>query len=57
MSYSHYKLLKTSVEQGIATVLIDNPPINLLDMPMIQELIQLGLDLEADDEVRVVISG
>jgi enoyl-CoA hydratase/carnithine racemase len=55
MGYEHYQLLKTTVEQGVATVIIDNPPINLLDMPMIEELIQLGHDLEADDDVRVII--
>ena len=55
MSYDNYQLLKTTVDQGVATVTIDNPPINLFDMPMIEELIQLGHDLEADDDVRVII--
>ena len=37
MNYADYRLLKTSVDQGVATVLIDNPPINLFDMPLIEE--------------------
>jgi enoyl-CoA hydratase/carnithine racemase len=55
MTYENYKLLKTTVDRGVATVLIDNPPINLFDMPMIEEMIRLGHELEADDDVRVVI--
>ena len=55
MSYESYTLLKITVDRGVATVLIDNPPINLFDMPMIEEMIRLGHELEADDDVRVVI--
>jgi enoyl-CoA hydratase/carnithine racemase len=55
MDYSNYKLLKTSVDCGVATVVIDNPPINLFDMPLVEEMVQLGHDLETDDEVRVVV--
>ena len=55
MRYENYNLLKTTVDCGVATVTIDNPPINLFDMPMIEEMIRLGHDLETDDDVRVVI--
>ena len=55
MNYADYHLLKTSVDQGVATVLIDNPPINLFDMPLMEEMIRLGQDLKADDDVRVVV--
>lgn len=55
MSYANYKLLKITVTRGVAAVAIDNPPINLFDMPLMEEMIRLGHDLEADDDVRVVI--
>jgi enoyl-CoA hydratase/carnithine racemase len=55
MSYDNYHLLKTTVANGIATVVIDNPPINLFDMPMIEEMTRLGLELEADEDVRVIV--
>lgn len=55
MNYADYRLLKTSVDQGVATVLIDNPPINLFDMPLIEEMIRLGQDLKADNDVRVIV--
>lgn len=55
MSYENFALLKTTVDAGVATVVIDNPPINLFDMPMIEEMTRLGQQLEEDDEVRVVV--
>lgn len=55
MSYDSYRLLKTTVQQGVASVLIDNPPINLLDLPLIEELTRLGNELATDDAVRVVV--
>ena len=55
MSYENFALLKTTVDAGVATVVIDNPPINLFDMPMIEEMTRLGQQLDEDDEVRVVV--
>jgi len=55
MSYENYKLLAIAVANGVATVSIDNPPINLFDMPLIEEMIALGVELKADDEVRVIV--
>jgi enoyl-CoA hydratase/carnithine racemase len=55
MSYKEYKLLAITVAKGVATVSIDNPPINLFDMPLIEEMIKLGHELKADDEVRVIV--
>lgn len=55
MGYDNYNLLQVSVDGGVASVTIDNPPINLFDMPMMQEMIALGEELEADDDVRVIV--
>ena len=55
MSYAEYELLAIAVANGVATVTIDNPPINLFDMPLIEEMIKLGVELNADDEVRVIV--
>ena len=49
MSYAEYKLLAITVAKGVATVSIDNPPINLFDMPLIEEMVKLGVELKADD--------
>ena len=55
MSYSGYECLKIRVESGVAWVTIDHPPINLFDLPLIQEVTRVGIELERDPEVRVVV--
>ena len=39
----------------VAFVTIDHPPINLLDLPLIQDLDRLGREIETDDTVRVMV--
>src|SRR5512135_303161 len=53
--YAHFTALKVQVERGVAWVTIDHPPINLFDMLLIQEMDRVGRELEADDDVRVVV--
>jgi enoyl-CoA hydratase/carnithine racemase len=55
MAYDDYKALRIRVGGGIARATIDHPPINLLDGALIVELARFGLEVEADDSVRVVI--
>jgi enoyl-CoA hydratase/carnithine racemase len=50
-----FKALKLYVERGVAWLTIDHPPINLLDLLLIQELDRMGRALESDDFVRVVV--
>jgi len=47
--------LSVCTEAGVATVTIDHPPINLLDAALIRDLAQVGVDLEADPNLRVVV--
>jgi len=54
-SYPGYTALRVHVESGVAFVTIDHPPINLLDLVLIQELDRLSREVETDDEVRVVV--
>jgi enoyl-CoA hydratase/carnithine racemase len=53
--HSGYTALRVQVDRGVAFVTIDHPPINLLDLVLIQELDRLGRELEVDDDVRVVV--
>ena len=53
--YAGFTALKVHVERGVAWVTIDHPPINLFDMLLIQEMDRVGRELEADDDVRVVV--
>jgi enoyl-CoA hydratase/carnithine racemase len=47
--------LRWDVSAGVADVVIDHPPTNLVDGPFIGSLVQLVAELEADDDVRVVV--
>lgn len=55
MPYEGYQCLKISVDDGVATVTIDHPPINLFDIKLIEEADRAGREIEADSDVRVVI--
>jgi enoyl-CoA hydratase/carnithine racemase len=55
MRYADYKCFRFSFEPGIAFVSIDHPPINLLDEVLSAEFDKLGRELEADEDVRVVV--
>ena len=41
MKYTRFKLLKIRIDQGVAFVTIDNPPMNLLNMELLGELSRL----------------
>ena len=50
-----YPTLRVRVENGVAFATIDNPPINLLDLQLIQDLAGFLRDVEGNDDVRVVV--
>ena len=47
--------LRTQIDDGVATVVIDHPPINLFDLDLMVSFDQLGTRLAEDDTVRVVV--
>lgn len=53
--YDDYQCLRVNVDKGVARVTIDHPPINLLNLALIQELDRLGSELEADKDIRVAV--
>ncbi|HYB99143.1 MAG TPA: enoyl-CoA hydratase/isomerase family protein [Candidatus Limnocylindrales bacterium] len=55
MSYEGYECLRIRVEDGVCFATIDHPPINLFDLELMQEMDRLGREIEADDDVRVVV--
>ena len=55
MKYGGFKFLKIRIDQGVAFVTIDNPPMNLLNMGLIGEFSRLQRKIAKDDEVRVVV--
>ena len=55
MTYDDFTTLKVRIDQHIAWVTLDHPPINLLDLQLLAELDQLGRALTDDTEVHVVV--
>ena len=54
MAYQ-YKLLGVAVQGRIATVTINNPPINIITPALYQELASLVAELKNDDDLTVVV--
>src|SRR5262245_54437182 len=55
MAHPEYPTLSVARAGGVATVTLDHPPMNLLDLALIGDLDRLGRELEADTETRAVI--
>jgi enoyl-CoA hydratase/carnithine racemase len=55
MAFEGYEKLRVGVDGGIATVTIDNPPINLFDLGLYLEMRQLATELHDDRSARVVV--
>lgn len=54
MAYD-YRLLDVRVQDRVATVTVNNPPINLITLPLYGELSALSQELENDPELAVVV--
>jgi enoyl-CoA hydratase/carnithine racemase len=54
MAYD-YSLLSVTVEDRVAIATIDNPPINLMTLPLFGELAALAEAIAADDAVSVLV--
>ena len=54
MAYD-YELLRVRVDGGVAAVTIDAPPINLMTLQLFLELVRITAEVEADDDVRVLV--
>jgi enoyl-CoA hydratase/carnithine racemase len=50
-----FQRIKLSVEAGVATAMIDNPPLNLMTLALFGDLVQLGRKVEDDDDIRVLV--
>ena len=50
-----YELLRVRVEDGVATATIDNPPINVMTLPLFGELARFAAEVAADDEARALV--
>ena len=55
MQYKRFKLLKIRIDQGVAFVTIDNPPMNLLNMELLGEFYRFARKVAKDDDVQVIV--
>lgn len=54
MAYE-YETLNTRFEQGVLTVTIDNPPVNVMTLALYMDLVGFTSEVETDDLVKVVV--
>ena len=55
MNYDGYELLRIEVDRRVAWATVDNPPINLMTVPLYLELARFAAEVGDDDGVRVVV--
>ncbi|MFD3482638.1 enoyl-CoA hydratase/isomerase family protein [Streptomyces sp. NPDC058665] len=55
MDHHAYTTLRLSIEDGIARVTLDNPPVNVLNVALMTDLRHLLTALRDDDSVRVIV--
>lgn len=53
--YQGYQALQITLDEGLATVTIGHPPLNLLDLPLIMDLMQFAATVRHDEQVRVIV--
>lgn len=52
---SRYTHVSVSNAEGVATVVIDNPPVNVMSAPLLRDLRNVLLDLEGDEATKVIV--
>lgn len=55
MAYGDYELLHIHLNGGVATAVVDAPPINLMTLPLFGEITRFGAEVGDDESVRVVV--
>lgn len=55
MTDTEFSRLRISSSEGIATITIDNPPVNVLDVPLMSEIRRFLLSVRDDLDTRVLV--
>ncbi len=55
MTDTDFSRLRISKSEGIATITIDNPPVNVLDVPLMSEIRRFLLSVRDDPDTRVLV--
>jgi len=54
-SYEGYKTISIRKERGVAFATINNPPMNLMTVELVGDLVRLAMEVGGDDEVKVIV--
>jgi len=55
MAYDDYELLNVELNGGVATAVVDAPPINLMTLPLYAEISRFGAEVGDDESIRAVV--
>lgn len=55
MTYNDFKTLRVSVDPGVAWVTIDNPPLNIMDGPLMTDLDRFAGRVRSDGATQVIV--
>ena len=55
MAYDDYKLIAVETRGAVAYATIDNPPVNVITLPLLDELTRLSAQFETDDDLLVIV--
>jgi enoyl-CoA hydratase/carnithine racemase len=55
MAYDDYELLHVELNGGVATAVVDAPPINLMTLPLYGEISRFGAEVGDDESIRAVV--
>lgn len=55
MTYENYDAIRVAIDAGVATVTLDNPPVNVEDAALVRDLTRFARTVESDEDVRVIV--
>ncbi|MFP7833549.1 enoyl-CoA hydratase/isomerase family protein [Marisediminicola sp. LYQ134] len=55
MTYENFEAIRVAVDGGVATVTLDNPPVNVEDAKLVRDLTQFARTVATDSSVQVIV--
>jgi len=55
MAFENYKLINMAVQGRVAYATINNPPVNVITPPLLDEFVRLSTELAAHESLLVVV--
>ncbi|MBA8817281.1 enoyl-CoA hydratase/carnithine racemase [Microbacterium halimionae] len=55
MTYESFEAIRVALDAGVATVTLDNPPVNVEDAKLVRDLTQFAQTVATDSSVQVIV--